>query len=87
MVDKAGLMIKGLFLLPILLYKGLISPFLSPHCRFYPTCSEYAYESILTHGVIKGLYLAVKRLLKCHPFHQGGFDAVPKPDSKNRIAG
>jgi len=87
MVNKAALMIRGLFLLPILLYKGLISPFLSPHCRFYPTCSEYAYESILTHGVIKGLYLAVKRLLKCHPFHQGGFDEVPKPDSKNRIAG
>jgi len=82
-----GLMIRGLFLLPILLYKRLISPFLSPHCRFYPSCSDYAYESILVHGAIKGLYLAAKRLLKCHPFHPGGHDPVVKPGSKNRIAG
>jgi len=70
-------MIKAFFLFPILLYKAFISPFLSPHCRFYPTCSEYAYTSIETHGVIKGLYLAAKRLLKCHPFHPGGVDPVP----------
>lgn len=70
-------MVKGLFLLPIFLYQKLVSPFLAPRCRFYPTCSEYARESIITHGAVRGLYLAARRLLRCHPFHAGGFDPVP----------
>ncbi len=70
-------MIKGLFLLPILIYKNLISPFLAPRCRFYPSCSEYAAGAVRTHGAARGLYLATRRLLKCHPFHPGGFDPVP----------
>ncbi len=81
-------MIKGLFLLPIFLYKTLVSPFLGPRCRFYPSCSDYAHESIEAHGVARGLYLAVKRLLKCHPFHPGGFDPVPKSNTlkkENRL--
>ncbi|NDA90926.1 MAG: membrane protein insertion efficiency factor YidD, partial [Alphaproteobacteria bacterium] len=48
------------------------------NCRFYPTCSEYAYESINTHGTIKGLVFALRRLLKCHPFCNGGYDPIPK---------
>lgn len=48
-----------------------------PACRFHPTCSQYGLEAIETHGAMKGAYLTVKRILKCHPFHPGGFDPVP----------
>ena len=48
-----------------------------PCCRFYPTCSTYAYEAVKKYGAIKGTRLAVKRILKCHPFHPGGYDPVP----------
>lgn len=50
----------------------------SPRCRFYPTCSAYAYEAIERFGFFKGSFLSLKRLLKCHPFHKGGIDLVPK---------
>ncbi len=62
----------------IYIYKKGISPFLPPACRFYPTCSEYAYEAIEVHGPIFGLYAAIKRVLKCQPFHPGGYDPVVK---------
>ncbi len=55
-----------------------ISSFTPPRCRFYPTCSVYAYEAIDRFGVVKGVFLSIKRLLKCHPFHKGGVDLVPK---------
>ncbi|MCL1886932.1 MAG: membrane protein insertion efficiency factor YidD [Betaproteobacteria bacterium] len=58
-------------------YQLCISPFLGQNCRFYPTCSQYAIEAVFTHGGIKGLFLAVCRLCKCHPWHSGGFDPVP----------
>ncbi|MEE8377636.1 MAG: membrane protein insertion efficiency factor YidD [Candidatus Aminicenantaceae bacterium] len=58
-------------------YKFLISPLLGRNCRFYPTCSEYTHEAIQKHGLIKGILLGTKRLLKCHPFHSGGVDPVP----------
>lgn len=58
-------------------YKILISPLLGRNCRFYPTCSEYTHEAIQKHGLLKGLLLGTKRLLKCHPFHSGGVDPVP----------
>jgi putative membrane protein insertion efficiency factor len=58
-------------------YKRFISPLLPPACRFQPTCSEYARESILRHGLGKGAWLAILRLSRCHPFHPGGFDPVP----------
>lgn len=58
-------------------YKLCVSPFLGNNCRFYPSCSSYAQEAIATHGTIKGSYLAIRRLLKCHPFHDGGHDPVP----------
>lgn len=59
-------------------YQRAISPFLGKQCRFYPTCSQYTAEAIQTYGAWKGLGLGVKRILKCHPFHPGGWDPVPK---------
>ena len=58
-------------------YKKLLSPLLGNHCRFAPSCSDYTYEAISKHGVIRGLFLGSKRLLKCHPLHSGGIDPVP----------
>ncbi|WP_461516253.1 membrane protein insertion efficiency factor YidD [Porticoccus sp.] len=58
-------------------YQFLVSPLLGDNCRFYPSCSCYAIEAIDHHGVIKGGYLTLRRLIKCHPFHPGGFDPVP----------
>lgn len=58
-------------------YRYLVSPWVGNQCRFYPTCSHYAEEAINTHGLIKGGYLMIRRLLKCHPWHCGGIDPVP----------
>lgn len=58
-------------------YKKFVSPLLPPACRFTPTCSEYARDAVLRHGLSRGLLLAVRRLARCHPFHAGGHDAVP----------
>jgi uncharacterized protein len=59
------------------LYRRFISPLLPPACRFYPSCSQYAYVAIERYGPLKGLALAVKRLLRCHPGNPGGYDPVP----------
>ncbi len=58
-------------------YKLLISPLLPPACRFQPTCSEYAIEAVTVHGVFRGSAMAVRRLLRCHPWSAGGYDPVP----------
>lgn len=68
---------KYLLLLPIRFYQKVISPCFGPHCRYTPTCSQYAYEAIKKYGCIKGSFLAVKRILRCHPWHEGGYDPVP----------
>ena len=68
---------KFLALLPIRFYRRVIGPFMPRVCRFEPSCSSYALEAVERHGVILGYYLAIKRLLRCHPFHPGGFDSVP----------
>ncbi len=62
---------------PIRVYQYVISPLIGPSCRYYPTCSHYAAEAIETHGPLKGGYLAVRRILSCHPFSAGGYDPVP----------
>jgi uncharacterized protein len=69
--------VKGVFLGFIRFYQTFLSPMKQPTCRFYPSCSHYAYEAIERHGVFRGSWLAVKRVARCHPFHQGGFDPVP----------
>lgn len=59
-------------------YRRWISPILPPSCRFYPTCSQYGLDAIKRFGAVKGGYLTVKRIMKCQPFHTGGFDPVPE---------
>ena len=66
-----------LFVLPIRFYQLFISPVLPPACRFYPTCSAYALEAIMTHGVLRGGWLALRRLARCHPWGGSGYDPVP----------
>lgn len=66
-----------LLLLPIRFYQTAISPLTPPSCRFVPTCSEYAKEAIIKHGPAKGLWLALRRLLRCHPWGGSGYDPVP----------
>ena len=61
----------------IRLYQRIISPAIPPACRFTPTCSEYTYQAVSKHGVMRGLWLGINRLLRCHPFHPGGYDPVP----------
>jgi uncharacterized protein len=64
-------------------YQRLLSPWLGPHCRFYPTCSDYALEALQRFGIVRGGWLASQRLLKCHPLSPGGDDAVPPHPSSH----
>ncbi|MCP3741052.1 membrane protein insertion efficiency factor YidD [Rossellomorea sp. BNER] len=75
---------KKVFLLIIRFYQIVISPIKPPTCRFYPTCSHYGMEAIRRYGALKGGWLTIKRISKCHPFHPGGIDHVPDklPSSK-----
>ncbi|PFL22545.1 membrane protein insertion efficiency factor YidD [Bacillus cereus] len=74
---------KQIFIGIIRFYQKFISPMTPPTCRFHPTCSQYGLEAFQKHGALKGFWLTCKRILKCHPFHPGGFDPVPdKKDDK-----
>jgi putative membrane protein insertion efficiency factor len=68
---------KTLLLAFIRAYQYLLRPMLGSNCRFYPSCSDYAREAIERHGAIRGTWLAIKRVARCHPYHPGGFDPVP----------
>lgn len=70
-------MIKRIMILFIKAYQVFISPLRPACCRFYPTCSQYAITAVNKYGPIKGSFLAIRRILKCHPFHKGGYDPVP----------
>lgn len=70
-------MIRALLIATLRTYKRVVSPFLPPACRFYPSCSEYAVQALRKHGVLRGSILSAKRLTRCHPWHPGGVDPVP----------
>lgn len=73
------MIMKKIFMFPVIVYRKFISPLkLKPTCRFYPTCSTYSIQAFEKHGVIKGFYLTVRRLLRCNPFNPGGVDYVPE---------
>ncbi|HXQ30718.1 MAG TPA: membrane protein insertion efficiency factor YidD [Steroidobacteraceae bacterium] len=66
----------------ILAYRWTLSPLLGPSCRFYPSCSAYALEAVDRHGAVRGAWLALKRIGRCHPLHPGGYDPVPERASR-----
>ena len=74
---------RRLLLGPIRVYQYAISPLMASHCRHYPTCSQYAVEAINRHGALKGFLLAVRRLLRCHPWAEGGYDPVPGTETND----
>lgn len=77
------LSLRRLAVLPVRLYQWTLSPVLPPSCRYYPTCSAYAIEAVLTHGILKGGWLALRRILRCHPWSAGGYDPVPPSRSSS----
>ncbi|WP_462322615.1 membrane protein insertion efficiency factor YidD [Halochromatium sp.] len=74
----------GLLVLLMRGYQLFISPMLGPHCRFHPTCSQYAIEALRTHGALRGSWLTLLRLGRCHPLHPGGYDPVTPARSDER---
>ena len=75
---------RKILILIIRAYQYLLSPLMGPSCRFYPSCSCYAQTALEKYGVIKGGWLAVRRLLRCHPWHPGGVDPVPEQDNPGK---
>ena len=73
---------KTFFLLLIKGYQYLLSPLLGNNCRFYPSCSDYLREAMERYGLVKGGYLSLLRIVKCHPYHEGGYDPVPKQETQ-----
>lgn len=76
---------QKILILFIAAYRYLVSPWLGNHCRFYPSCSCYAREAITVHGALRGGWLTLKRLSRCHPFHAGGLDPVPPVVMKDML--
>jgi len=81
-LSPAGWLLVGL----LTVYRRFISPLLGQRCRFYPSCSAYALEAVQVHGALRGSWLAVRRLSRCHPFHAGGIDPVPGTDREQGSA-
>lgn len=81
-MGKIDLLIRYLVCLPIKLYQYLISPLIKPCCRFYPSCSQYAITAIEQLGLTKGIWMTLKRVIRCHPWSRGGYDPVFPNDEK-----
>ena len=77
-------MIKAALLGLIGLYRYGISPLLGRNCRFHPSCSEYAMDALRAHGVLRGCWLSIRRVARCHPFNPGGYDPVPEPQQHKK---
>ncbi|MCB1770166.1 MAG: membrane protein insertion efficiency factor YidD [Candidatus Competibacteraceae bacterium] len=75
---------RAILIALIRVYQLFVSPLLGNHCRFYPSCSQYAREAVEQYGVLRGGWLAIQRLSRCHPWHPGGVDPVPEPSPKDR---
>ena len=78
MAGHPGPLARALIAL-LVLYQRILSPLLGPRCRFYPSCSSYAREAIVRHGALRGSWLTIRRLTRCHPLNAGGHDPVPEP--------
>lgn len=76
-VNAISWLFVAVLLVPIWIYQKAISPYTPPSCRFTPTCSEYARQALIKHGPVKGLWLAIRRILRCHPWGGSGYDPVP----------
>lgn len=74
---------RSILTAPIRFYRYAVSPLFGPSCRFYPTCSSYALHAIEAHGPVRGSWLAVTRIARCHPWHAGGFDPVPGTEARD----
>ncbi|MDE7065525.1 MAG: membrane protein insertion efficiency factor YidD [Desulfovibrionaceae bacterium] len=79
-----SMLLRKLAVVPIRLYQYCISPVLPPSCRYYPSCSAYAVEAVMRHGILRGGWLTICRLARCHPWAAGGVDPVPPPTPKRR---
>lgn len=82
-IRSIGVWVKKAILGLFRFYQTFISPLKPPSCRFYPTCSHYAIDAVQEHGSMRGLWLTAKRLIKCGPWHPGGYDPVPKRSLHN----
>jgi putative membrane protein insertion efficiency factor len=71
------LRLRKIFLIPVFIYQKAISPLLPASCRYVPTCSQYAVEAVMKHGIFRGGWLALRRILRCHPWGGSGYDPVP----------
>ncbi len=75
------ILMRRIFLLPVFIYRYAISPLLPNACRYYPSCSAYAVEAVMLHGILRGAWLTICRLARCHPWSKGGVDPVPPVSS------
>lgn len=77
-----GPLMKSFLIGFVRLYQLLISPVLGSNCRYHPSCSAYTIEAMEKHGAFNGIWMGIRRVLRCHPWHEGGFDPVPDPKDK-----
>ena len=81
-MEKVSVTLRKIPIGLIKLYQIILSPMIGPTCRFQPSCSYYAINAITEHGLIKGCWLSLKRIVKCHPLNDGGYDPVPEKNQK-----